>query len=35
LRPDLTLDKFLATQPYAGNARLEELADRLRSAGLH
>ncbi|NCF28448.1 MAG: hypothetical protein GWP69_13760 [Gammaproteobacteria bacterium] len=34
-RPDLTLDGFLATQPYAGNERLEELADRLRSAGLH
>ena len=35
LRPDLTLDGFLATQPYAGSERLDELADRLRSAGLH
>lgn len=34
VKPDLTLDAYLATQPYAGREGLEELADRLRQAGL-
>jgi adenylate cyclase len=34
VKPGLTLDAYLETQPYAGTERLEELADRLRSAGL-
>ena len=34
IKPDLTLDAFLATQPYAGEERRDELADRLRRAGL-
>jgi tetratricopeptide (TPR) repeat protein len=35
VKPDLTLDAYLETQPYASAARLEELASRLRGAGLH
>ncbi len=34
LKPDLSLNAYLETQPYAGMERLEELADRLRWAGL-
>jgi tetratricopeptide (TPR) repeat protein len=34
VKPDLTLDAYLATQPYAGQDRLEDLGDRLRWAGL-
>ena len=34
LKPGLTLDAYLDTQPYAAKARLEELTDRLRQAGL-
>lgn len=34
IKPDLTLGSYLATQPYADDRRLEELADRLRRAGL-
>jgi hypothetical protein len=34
LKPDLTLGTYLETQPYARTERLEELASRLRSAGL-
>lgn len=34
VKPDLTLDAYLATQPYADDERLEELAERLRRAGL-
>lgn len=34
LKPGLTLEAYLETQPYVENERLEELADRLRSAGL-
>ena len=35
LRPGLTLDGYLATQPYSGNEALETLAGRLREAGLN
>ncbi|MDJ0955829.1 MAG: adenylate/guanylate cyclase domain-containing protein [Arenicellales bacterium] len=35
VKPDLTVDAYLQTQPYANQKRAEELADRLRSAGLH
>ena len=35
VKPDLTLDAYLETQPYAAKAPLEKLADRLRGAGLH
>ena len=34
LQPGLTLDAFLETQPYSRRERLEELAGRLRAAGL-
>ena len=34
VKPDLTLETYLETQPYANKERAEELADRLRSAGL-
>lgn len=34
VKPDLTLDAYLATQPYEGRKRLEELAERLSQAGL-
>jgi adenylate cyclase len=34
VKPDLTLDAYLETQPYAGEESLDELADRLRAAGL-
>ena len=34
VKPDLTLDAYLETQPYANKKRAEELADRLRLAGL-
>jgi adenylate cyclase len=35
IKPDLTLDAFLRTQPYARKERLEELTDRLHGAGLN
>ncbi|NIM29511.1 MAG: hypothetical protein GTO67_01750 [Gammaproteobacteria bacterium] len=35
IKPDLTLEAYLETQPYAEKKRLEELAARLRQAGLH
>lgn len=34
MKPGLTLDDYLDTQPYARKARLEELAQRLGAAGL-
>ena len=34
VKPGLKLDAYLDTQPYAEEERLEELARRLRSAGL-
>ena len=34
VKPNLTLDAYLQTQPYANEKHVRELADRLRSAGL-
>lgn len=34
LKPDLTLEKYLDTQPYSDNKHIEELAYRLQRAGL-